>query len=94
MLKGQVFYPLIHLPSSLSCFKMKPGVVIIRPETTPWQTGTLLEATGLLLMSYGFRMSSSMGVGVKGFETFSQRWQQRSRAISGKLGCPCQCLGS
>lgn len=32
-------------------------------------------------------MSSSMGVGVEAFETFSQRWQQRSRAISGKLGC-------
>lgn len=63
MFKGQVFYPLIYLPSSLSCFKMKLGVVIIRPETTPWETGTLLEATRLLLMSSGLRLQDVLQYG-------------------------------
>lgn len=56
MFKGQVFYPLIYLLSWLSCFRMKLAVAIIRPETTLWETGTLLEATRLLLMSSGLRL--------------------------------------
>lgn len=66
MFKGRVFYPLIHLLSWLSCFRMKLAVVIIRPETTPWETGTLLEATRLLRMSSGLRLQDVLQHGGRG----------------------------
>lgn len=81
-------------------FIMKSEVVVVRPETIPSKSETLLKDTisayVLSVTAMGYPLNERQGGdrgGMESFETLSQRWQQRPRTISEGLGWPASFLG-